>query len=75
MRTNQYTLLLLLLCFCGVAVYAQLGRCKGKYLGNITAYSAHRNYTYYGTRPHLKMDRNGEDVTEVTDNTILGIPI
>ena len=28
-----------------VAVQAQLGKCKGKYLGNITAYSVHSNYT------------------------------
>ena len=45
MRINKYTLMLLLLCFYGVTVQAQLGKCKGKYLGNITAYSVPSNYT------------------------------
>lgn len=45
MKINKYTLILLLLFFYGASVQAQLGRCKGKYLGNITAYSVPSNYT------------------------------
>lgn len=45
MKNNKYVLLLLLLLMYGVSVKAQIGECKGKYFGNITAYSVPSNYT------------------------------
>lgn len=45
MKKHNLILVLLLFCFSLTITQAQIGKCKGKYFGNITAYSVPSNYT------------------------------
>ncbi len=45
MKTTKHFLILLVALLISSTSFAQIGKCKGKYLGNIIAYSTPSNYT------------------------------